>query len=195
MATQEEIARHLDLSDRSIRELQKQPGAPVKRGRGDYDLEAWTHFYIRYLRAQKGLREDGLLPEAGSDEDGDEETRRLKLREQRLKIEEREERIAGQRAKRLIFERTYGPLTLITHAVESVAISLNSRLEALVPRLKQAYPDLSPEAVAVLQKELIAASNELSSIQPDFSDYVGGSEESGDPWSVDAEEADSADGS
>jgi phage terminase Nu1 subunit (DNA packaging protein) len=192
MATQEEIARHLDLSDRSIRDLQKQPGAPVKRGRGDYDLEAWTHFYIRFLRAQKGVRDGGLFPEVEGDEDSDEETRRLKLREQQLKIEEREERIAGQRAKRLVFERQYAPIYLITHAVVSVASSINARLEALVPRLKQACPDLSAEGIAALQKELIAASNELANIEPDFSDYADSSEESGGSGSIDAEEENSS---
>lgn len=189
MATQEEIARHLDLTDRTIRDLQKVPGAPVKRGRGDYDLEAWTHFYIRYLRAQKGMRDDGSLPEAGSDND-DEEAKALKLREQKLKIEEREERIAGQRAKRRIFEGSYASLSLITHAVESVAASLNARLEALVPRLKQVCPDLSMEAIAALQREIIAASNELSDIQPDFSDYAGSGQEGSEAWAFSTEKED-----
>lgn len=190
MATQEDIARHLDLSDRSIRDLQKMPGAPVKRGRGEYDLDEWRLFYIRVLRSQRGAAGAADEPEAGDD---DAEVRELKLREQRLKVEAREESIAAMRAKRVVFERTYAPVDLITHAVESVASALSARLEALIPKIKMACPDLSVEAIGVLQKEVAAASNELASIQPDFDDYDRGGEESSGEGVVDSEEKNAAD--
>ncbi|MDP5210006.1 hypothetical protein [Microbulbifer sp. 2205BS26-8] len=185
MASQAEVAAHLFLSDRAIRDLKKLPGAPVPRGRGQYDLDAWRGFYIRYLRAKKGVSEDGSEPEIG----GSEAEVNFRLRDAELKVEERAERIAGQRAKRLVFERTYGPLDLITHTVQKAASAVNSRLEALSPRLRQACPDLPPEAFAQLDREIVAACNELAEIEPDLSDYAEGSGEGGDPWAVDFEEA------
>lgn len=50
MATQAEIGTHLDLSDRSVRELLTKgvlPSAP----RGEHDLDACRLAYVRHLRA------------------------------------------------------------------------------------------------------------------------------------------------
>ncbi|WP_445364907.1 hypothetical protein ACJJJB_00100 (plasmid) [Microbulbifer sp. ANSA001] len=186
MATQAEVAAHLFLTDRTVRDLQKKPGAPVSRGRGGYDLNEWRLYYINYLRGMKGLSGDGSEPE--TDEELEREDKALKRREARLKVEERAERIAGQKAKRFLFERTYGPLTLITHTVEQVASAVNSRLEALPLKVRKACPDLPPEAFERLDLEIIAASNELAEIEPDLSGYAERSEDSGDPWAVDFEE-------
>lgn len=184
MATQQEVADHLLLTERTIRDLQKQPGAPVPRGRGSHDLDEWRAFYIRYLRAQKGMPEDGSEPEAG----GDEEDKALKRREAQLKVEEREERIRAQRAKRQVYERSYGPLGLITHAVEVVATAVNARLEALMPRVKQVWPDIPPEAYELMQREIIAASNELADMEPDLSEYAESGEQGSEAWPLDSEE-------
>ncbi|EHX8732530.1 terminase [Escherichia coli] len=48
MATQTEVARHLSLTDRQLRRLQKLPGAPISNKRGQLDLDAWRDFYISY---------------------------------------------------------------------------------------------------------------------------------------------------
>lgn len=44
MVSQAEVAAHLLLSDRRLRDLAKLPGAPVPQGRGDWELDAWRHF-------------------------------------------------------------------------------------------------------------------------------------------------------
>lgn len=184
MATQQQVADHLLLTERTIRDLQKVPGAPVPRGRGNHDLDAWREFYIRYLRAQKGMPEDGSEPET----DGDEEDKALKRRETLLKIEEREERIAAQRAKRLVFERSYGPLELISYTVQVAASAIKSRLDAFVPKVKQTCPDLPLEALELLDQEIIAASNELADLKPDLSGYLDRCEPGSDAWALAAEE-------
>ena len=51
MATQKEVAAHLDLSDRQIRELQSTGVIQRPSGRGEYDLDACRVGYIRHLRA------------------------------------------------------------------------------------------------------------------------------------------------
>ncbi len=59
MATQTEVARHLSLTDRQLRRLQKLPGAPISNKRGQLDLDAWRDFYISYLRRSKNDVPDG----------------------------------------------------------------------------------------------------------------------------------------
>ncbi len=59
MATQTEVARHLSLTNRQLRRLQKLPGAPVSNKRGQLDLDAWRDFYISYLRRSKNDVPDG----------------------------------------------------------------------------------------------------------------------------------------
>ncbi len=59
MATQTEVARHLSLTDRQLRRLQKLPGAPISNKRGQLDLDAWRDFYISYSqRMAAGLNAD-----------------------------------------------------------------------------------------------------------------------------------------
>ncbi len=67
MATQTEVARHLSLTDRQLRRLQKLPGAPVSNKRGQLDLDAWRDFYISYLRRSKND-----VPDGDSEEDYEE---------------------------------------------------------------------------------------------------------------------------
>lgn len=55
MATQTEVARHLSLTDRQLRRLQKLPGALISNKRGQLDLDAWRDFYISYLRRSKTM--------------------------------------------------------------------------------------------------------------------------------------------
>ncbi|QCO05453.1 hypothetical protein [Azospirillum argentinense] len=55
MATQAEIAAHLDLSDRSVREL-KNRGVFSANGRGQMDLDACRIAYIRHLRERAAGR-------------------------------------------------------------------------------------------------------------------------------------------
>ena len=64
MATQAEVAAHLLLSDRRLRDLSKLPGAPVPQGRGDWDLDACRHFYIHCLRGNRKDSSGGDEPEA-----------------------------------------------------------------------------------------------------------------------------------
>lgn len=61
MATQEEVAKHLNITDRWVRELQKEPGAPKNRKWGEYDIDTWRYFYLSYLqRGEKvGSGENG----------------------------------------------------------------------------------------------------------------------------------------
>lgn len=50
MASQQQIAAHLDLTPRRVRDLVKNGVLPPSKGPGGYDLDATRTAYIRYLR-------------------------------------------------------------------------------------------------------------------------------------------------
>ncbi|MDN8599027.1 hypothetical protein Q0A17_06310 [Citrobacter sp. S2-9] len=164
MATQVEVAAHLRLSDRQIRNLSDLPGAPKPKGRGGWDLDAWRFFYIEYLRARSRDVTDGDEPEVG-------ESSPERDREQRLKNEERQERILIARVKRRILARRYAPIELISAAVTRTSVELRTRVESWPSRLKKIWLDMPTEASQLLLKELAAALNELADIRIDLSGY------------------------
>lgn len=187
MASQIEVADHLGITDRMVRELQKKPGAPVPRGRGEHDLAAWRYWYIEYLRS---LAKRGASEEEPED-DGLEESKALKLVELRLKNDERVEKLELAKLNRKIKAREYGPLFFIRDAVASVAVAMRTRVDGWMPRIMRACPDLPIEAQDVLNKELILLQNEITDVRPDFSRYIAGSGETGGDGLVAAEEEDS----
>lgn len=164
MATQADVAKHLGLSDRQIRNLSNLPGAPKPRGRGEWDIDAWRYFYINCLKA--GLRDthDGDEPEMGGDSPE-------KNRELRLKNELRQESILMARVKRRILAKHYAPIELISVAISRTAIALRTTVESWSPRLKKVCPDMPMEAHHLLQTEIAKALNELANIRIDLSDY------------------------
>lgn len=164
MAKQAEVAAHLLLSERQIRNLANLPGAPKPLGRGDWDLNAWRQFYISYLRARSRDVPDGDEPEMGGDSPE-------KVREAWLKNEERQERILIGRVKRRILAKRYAPVELISAAISRTAVELRTRVESWPPRIKKVWPELSPEAAALINQELTTLLNELADIRIDLSDY------------------------
>lgn len=165
MATQKEVAEHLFLSERRVRDLAKMPGAPVSKGRGGYSLVEWRKFYIDYLKTSGGVDE----PETDAH---DEEEKRLKLEEKRLRIAERREGIKLKQLAREIKYKEFAPIYLIEVAVGQIARQIYGALEGVLPRLKQAWPEMTVEAVEALNRELVDILNELSNVQPDLSEYI-----------------------
>lgn len=184
MATQVDVAKHLFLTDKRIRDLAKRPGAPQPRGRKGYDIDEWRRFYIDYLKGLKVGEGDDFEPEMG---ESSERLSELKLEDQQLKNEERREGIELKRLNRKIKAREYAPIWLISDAVQGVSTAAGSRVDGWMPRLKLVYPDMPLEIQEMLQKELVILLNELSTVQPDFSGYVV-SDQEGDFEGVDASE-------
>ena len=171
MATQAEVAQHLGLSERQIRNLQKTPGAPVTQGRGVYDLDQWRYWYINYLRK---LGPTGAVAPPRDAPGPLDEDEALEREERQLKIEERRLKVRLGHAKLVQFEKSYAPIELLTAAIARTASILRSRHEGLIPKMKIAWPDMPPAAVEVLEGELVAAANECADSAPDLADYLDG---------------------
>lgn len=125
MASQADVAEHLDLSDRSIREL-RDKGVFRDNGRGQWDLQECRIAYIRHLRE----RAAGRVDENGDDADGF----NLK-RERALLIREQRERVAIANAK----ERgELVPLADFNAAVLSVIALVKGRLLRIPAKVAKA---------------------------------------------------------
>lgn len=141
MATETEVAAHLDLSDRTVREL-KSKGVFTSSGRGGYDLDDCRVAYIRSLRERAAGR-------AG-------ETGELDLAHERARLaKEQADRVAMDNARdrkemaslpdmtlavMTLFEVVKGNLSRIGPIVAKSDTKLRSRIERAI---EDALEDLS----------------------------------------------------
>ncbi|MDN3696804.1 hypothetical protein QWY97_05490 [Vibrio cortegadensis] len=166
---QKQIGDLLGISDRQVRNLQNQGVLPKAKGRDGIDPMECIHSYISYKSVEKPTEEEPETPTEESE----------KQREQQLKNDEREERILLNRTKRLVLEKQYAPISIITDTISMVAIALRTRVDSWLPKLKMAWPDMPPEQIEVLKRELAMALNELADVKPDLSAYEDSDIESG----------------
>ncbi|WP_216599463.1 hypothetical protein [Vibrio hepatarius] len=171
--TQSDIALLLGLkSDRQVRNLIQQGVLPASKGRDGMNPLACVHAYITY-KSQHRKAEDEAENEGYEAEDDQ------KKREQQLKNDEREERIALNRIKRLVLEKKYAPIEIIDDVVGAVAVSIRTRTDSWLPKIKMACPDIPMPVLELLRKEIAMVVNELSEVQVDLSDYEDSDIESG----------------
>ncbi|WP_172562494.1 hypothetical protein [Vibrio furnissii] len=166
---QKQIGELLGISDRRVRDLQKLGVLPTAKGRDGLDPQECVRSYISYKSVDKPAKEEAETPTEESE----------KQREQKLKNDEREERILLNRTKRLVLEKQYAPIAIITDTISLVAIALRTRVDSWLPKFKMAFPDIPPELIEVLKRELAMALNELADVKPDLSAYEDSDIESG----------------
>lgn len=174
--TQGDIAKLLSISDRQVRNLINKGILPAAKGRDGMNPLACLHAYISF-KSQTGEAE----PKSEASADEEEKLGRLEFR---LKLEDKKETILFKKAKRVVFEKTFGPIQMIIDVLQQVGGRLASRHESLIPKMKLAWPDMPHEAVEVLENELMAAVNECADVLPDLTDYEKCSDESGSDWLV-----------
>ncbi|MDG2728261.1 hypothetical protein P7M78_24625, partial [Vibrio parahaemolyticus] len=126
--TQLDIATLLGISSRQVRNLTQQGVLPVAKGRNGIDPLACIHAYITYKSQSKA---SDSKPET---EQEDEEA--FAKLERDLKLEERREKLAMLKAKRVLFEKSYAPIDIIVDTLEQVCARVGTRLDTLLPKLK-----------------------------------------------------------
>ncbi|SDI12698.1 hypothetical protein SAMN04488136_1753 [Vibrio xiamenensis] len=182
--TQSDIATLLGISDRQVRTLTKQGILPAAKGRDGINPLECIHRYITY---KSQVKTDESKPETDLDDDSE----AMAKLEQKLKLEKLKENVAMMRAKRVLFEKSYGPIDVISETLQQLASKLGTIHEGLIPKLKKVWQDMPPEAIEVIEKELTKASNECADVQPDISDYIEGDPEDGPAWLKELEESSS----
>lgn len=157
MATQADLAAHLDLSDRSVRDLKKR-GVFHADARGNMDLDACRVAYIRHLRE----RAAGRASDAADEESAD-----LAL-ERALLAREQRERIALENAE------TRKELVRIGDYTAAV-VSVLEMVKAKIMRVPAKVAKSDGKLKARLADALIEALTELS--QTRIAEEVGGSDD------------------
>ncbi|MBN6398545.1 terminase small subunit [Escherichia coli] len=150
MATQTEVARHLSLTDRQLRRLQKLPGAPVSNKRGHHDLDAWRDFYISYLRRSKNDVSDG-----DSEEDYEE-----KLLIARWKLTE--EQAIAQQLKNQVTEGRLIDSGFCVFALSKLAMALSSTLDSIPLSMQRQFLDLTPRHIDYLKTLIAKGANQCA---------------------------------
>ena len=178
--TQSDIAALLNISDRQVRNLMQQGIIPAAKGRNGMEPLACIHAYISYKSQTKISNPNAEI------EEKEEET--YETIKRNLALEDKRESVAMKRAKRVLFEKSYAPIQLIVDVLQQTGSRMNSRLDGLLPKMKSAWPEMPPEAIVVLEAEIVAAANECADVKPDLTDYIDGDPESGPSWIVGIEE-------
>lgn len=138
--TQAEIAAHLDISDRRLRELLTEFGL-------DHKQVPLSEIRVRYLRK---LREEAAGRAAGGDLDLAGE-RALLARAQR----------EGQEIKNNVSRGTYAPIELLSDVLANASQAVVDRLDQIPAALHRVCPDLPQAARDVVMAELASARNEM----------------------------------
>lgn len=164
MASQIEIAAHLDLSDRQIRNLVADGVLPASRGRGGMDLDACRLAYIGYLR---GLGSGQVKPEVPPpDVSGIDPLIEYKLMEERRGLTAAQR--VGQENKNAVQARQLVPVDFSTFALSRMVEQLGSVLDTVTHKVKRKHPDIEVRHVEAMQREIALARN----IASDLGDHL-----------------------
>jgi len=159
MATQVEVAAHLDLSDRQVRNLLTDGVLPSSKGAGGLDIDACRLAYIRYLR---GIGNGQVRPEPPADEDGDDKDTAKRLEQERLRLTAAQ--AEGQELKNDITKRKSVPTEFATFVLSRLAAEIGSLLDTLPLTLKRRHPDLEVRHIESVQRELAKARNRAATL-------------------------------
>lgn len=151
MATQVEVARHLGISERQFRNLQKLPGAPIAKKRGEYETDDWRYFYISYLRRSKSDISDGNEGEDDYDE---------KLLIARWKLTE--EQAITQQLKNQTAEGKLIDSAFCLFALSKLAMDLSSTLDAIPLSMQRQFTDLTPGHIEHLKMLIAKGANQCA---------------------------------
>lgn len=159
MATQLEIAAHLDLGDRQIRNLIADGVIPGSKGHGGLDLDACRLAYIRYLR---GMGSGQVKPEVLDDFAGVDPLAEAKLTQERLRLTSAQ--AEGQELKNDVTKRRSVPASFATFVLSRLAAEIGSILDTLPMTLKRRHPDLEVRHIESVQRELAKARNRAATL-------------------------------
>jgi phage terminase Nu1 subunit (DNA packaging protein) len=159
MATQVEVAAHLDLSDRQVRNLLTDGVLPASKGAGGLDIEACRLAYIRYLR---GMASGQVKPEVAQSQDEIDPLVEMRLQQERLRLTAAQ--AEGQELKNEVTKRKSVPTDFATFVLSRLAAEIGSILDTLPLTLKRRHPELEVRHVESVQRELAKARNRAASL-------------------------------
>ena len=159
MATQIEVAAHIDLSDRQVRTLVADGVLPASKGAGGLDIDACRLAYIRYLR---GMNSGQVRPEVLDDFEGADPNVEAKLTQERLRLTAAQ--AEGQELKNEVTKRKSVPTDFAVFVFSRIAAEIASGLDTLPLTLKRRHPDLEVRHIESVQRELAKVRNRAATL-------------------------------
>lgn len=158
MATQAEVAAHLDMTDRHLRRLIEKGVIPGGKGRGGINLDAARLAFIRYQRSMiDGTAKPDTTPAAEIDP-----LVEMKLAMERLRLTTAQ--AEAQELKNEVTKRRLVPTEFATFVLSRLAAEISSILDTLPLTLKRRHPDLSVRHIESVQRELAKARNRAATL-------------------------------
>lgn len=157
MATQIEVAKHLDLSDRQVRNLLTDGVLPGSKGKGGYDIEACRLAYIRHLR---GLGNSQVKPEMDLEQGDIDPLIEYRLTQERLRLTAAQSE--AQELKNEVTKKRLIPADFITFAFAKFIPAAGSIFDTVVMTLRRRHPDLTPGQLDSIGRELTKARNTIA---------------------------------
>lgn len=166
MAEVSEVADHLDLGVRQVKNLIKSGALPPsragRRGAG-YDLDACRVAYIRYLRGIAN-RQVKPPPEETPGSGGVADVNLARARnleaDTRIKI-----------LKEAEIRRQTAPIAVIRWVLSRVAAQISAALEPVPGKVKRRLPKLTAAEIEIIKREIVKAQNMAARVTVDLNDY------------------------
>lgn len=155
MTTQADVAAHLDLSDRQVRNHITN-GVLAEYPRGEYNLDECRVAYLRHLRDLAQGKRGNENP--GADLEDVIDFNRERARKMKLDGDKQEFELHRLR-------REWAPISLITESLAFVATGANAILQSLPMRVKSRLPDLTVKEFETIQAEVALAANAITDIR------------------------------
>lgn len=156
MATQREIADHLDLTERHVRRLLKDGIIPPSKA-GGYDIDACRMAYIRYLR---GVQSGQVKPTAageGEQQEGSPYGDYTALLEH--------EKYRKAKRENDIEEGLVAPVALLTDALQKSGAIIVANLESLPLLMKRHWPEITGDQVTMVKKAIAECRNTIADMR------------------------------
>jgi phage terminase Nu1 subunit (DNA packaging protein) len=142
MATQTEVADHLDLTQSRVSILIKDGVLPPAKGRGGYDIDACRIAYIRFLRGKSvGQVTSGYSEKEDYSRLLDIEKYREKKRENDMK------------------EKLVAPVSLLTDALQKSISIIIPILESLPLNMKRNWPEITGDQIQLVKVSISECRN------------------------------------
>ena len=140
MSTQQEVAAHLDLSSRRVRQMIADGIFPAGKGSGGLNLDDCRVAYVRYLR---GLSSGQVRAQAASTGD---------IKDPREAFEY--ERWREKKRQNDLEEDLVAPVSLLTMALAKAASQIIPIMDSLPLEMKRRNPQLSGHDIMLVKKSI-----------------------------------------
>ena len=161
MATQVQVAAHLDITRQWLITLIKKGILPGGKGRGGADIDDCRVQYIRYLRSV-GSKQTIKVSERVDEDDVNLELERAKNLRVDTAIKER---------KRDAIDRTVAPVHLLEWVLSGVGSQISALLGTIPQKIKRRVPRLSATEIGLIEKEIIKCQNIAANVTVDLDAY------------------------